>query len=54
MFFDFQAQKVLLKAEFEGTLGHPGASGEYFLDSHARLEYFEYSWVRNGHGMTKL
>ena len=30
MFFDFQAQKVLLKAEFEGTLGLLAQGGSIF------------------------
>ena len=30
MFFDFEAQKVLLKAEFEGTLGILAQAGSIF------------------------
>ena len=30
MFFDFEAQKVLLKAEFEGTLGILVQAGSIF------------------------
>ena len=30
MFFDFQGQKVLLKAVFEGTLGLLGQAGSIF------------------------
>ena len=54
MFFDFQGQKVLLKAEFEGTPGLLAQAGSIFLDSHARREQFEYLWVRHGLRMTKL
>ena len=38
MLFDFQGQKVLLKAEFEGTPGLLAQAGSIFLDSHARRE----------------
>ena len=54
MFFDFQGQKVLLKAEFEGTPGLLAQAGSIFLDSRARREQFEYLWVRHGLRMTKL
>ena len=54
MFFDFQGQKVLLKAEFEGTAGLLAQAGCIFLDSHARREQFENLWVRHGLRMTKL
>ena len=54
MFLDFQGQKVLLKAEFEGTPGLLAQTGSIFLDSHARREQFEYLWVRHGLLMTKL
>ena len=54
MFFDFQGQKVLLKAEFEGTPGLPAQAGSIFLDSHARREQFEYLWVQYGLLMTNI
>ena len=54
MFFDFQGQKVLLKAEFEGTPSLLALAGSIFLDLHARREQFEYLWVRHGLRMTKL
>ena len=55
MFYDFQGEKVLLKAEFEGTPGLLAQAQEYFfLDSRARREQFEYLWVRHGLLMTKL
>ena len=54
MFFYFQAQKVLLKAKFEGTPGILAQAREDFLDSHARRKHFEYLWVQNGHRMTTL
>ena len=54
MFFDFQGQKVLLKAELEGTPGLLAQAGIIFLDSRARRELFEYLWVRHGLRMTKL
>ena len=53
MFFDFQGQKVLLKAEFEGTPGLLAQLGSVFLDFRARREQFEYLWVRHGLLMTK-
>ena len=54
MFFDFQGQKVLLKAEFEGTPGLLVQAGSIFLESHAGREQFEYLWVQHGLLMTKL
>ena len=54
MFFDFQGEKVPLKAEFEGTPGLLAQAGSIFLDSCARREQFEYLWVRQGLQMTKL
>ena len=54
MFFDFQGQKVLLKAEFEGTPGLLAQAGSIFLDSRTRRAQFEYLWVRHGLRMTKL
>ena len=54
MFFDFQGQKVLLKAEFEGTPGLLAQAGSIFLDFRARREQFEYLCVRHGLRMTKL
>ena len=54
MFFDFQGQKDLLKAIFEGTPGLLVQAGSIFLDSRARSEQFEYLWVRYGLLMTKL
>ena len=54
MFFDFQGQKVLLKAEFEGTPGLLAQAGSIFLDPRARREQFEYLWVRHGLLMKKL
>ena len=54
MFFDFQGQKVLLKAVFEGTPGLLAQAGSFFLDSRAHSEQFEYLWVRHGLLMTKL
>ena len=53
MFFDFQGQKVLLKAEFEGTPGLLAQARSIFLDSRACREQFEYLWVRHGLLMTK-
>ena len=53
MFYDFLGQKVLLKAEFEGTPGLLEQAGSIFLDSHARREQFEYLWVPHGLLMTK-
>ena len=54
MFFDFQGQKVLLKAELEGTPGIQAQAGSIFLDPRARREQFEYLWVQYGLLMTKL
>ena len=54
MFFYFQAQKVVLKAVFEGTPGLLAQARSIFLDSRARREQFEYLWVRHGLIMTKL
>ena len=45
MFFDFQGQNVLLKAEFESTPGLQAQELSMFLDSRARREKFEYLWV---------
>ena len=53
MFFDFQGQKVLLKAEFEGTPGLLAQAGSIFLDFRARREQFEYLWVRHELLITK-
>ena len=53
MFFDFQGQKFLLKAEFEGTPGLLAQAGSISLDPRARREQFEYLWVRHGLLMTK-
>ena len=53
MFFDFQGEKVPLKAEFEGTPSLLAQAGSIFLDSRARREQFEYFWVRHGLLMTK-
>ena len=53
MFFDFQFQIVLLKAEFEGTPGLLAHAGSIFLDSRARPEQFEYFWDHPGLLMTK-
>ena len=53
IFFDFQGQKVLLKAEFEGTPGLLAQVGSIFLDFRARREQFEYLWVRQRLLMTK-
>ena len=46
MFFDFQGQKVLLKAELEGSPGLLAQAVNIFFDSRARREQFEYLWVR--------
>ena len=54
MFFDFQGQKVLLKAEFEGTPGLLAQAASIFLDSRAHREQFEYLWVQHGLLMIKL
>ena len=54
MFFDFQGQKVLLKAEFEGTPGLLAQARSISLDSRARREQFEYLSVQHGLLMTKL
>ena len=45
MFFDFQGQKVLLKAEIEGTPGLLAQEGSIFFDLRARREQFEYLWA---------
>ena len=54
MFFDFQGQKVLLKAEFEGTPGLLAQAGSIFWDPRARREQFEYLRVQHGLLTTKL
>ena len=41
MFFDFQGQKVLLNAEFDGTPYLLVQAGSIFLDFHAPREQFE-------------
>ena len=53
MFFDFQGQKVLLKAEFEGTRASWRKRG-VFSDLGARREQFEFLWVRHRLLMTNL
>ena len=53
MFCEFQSQKVLLKAEFEGTPSLQAQAGSIYLDPRARREQFEYLWVRHGLLMTK-
>ena len=54
MFFDFHDQKVMLKAEFEGTAGLQAQAGSIYLDSRDRREQFEYLCVRHGLLMSKL
>ena len=53
MFFDFQGQKVLLKAKFEGTPGLLVMAWSIFWIRASR-EQFGYFWVRHGLRMTKL
>jgi len=45
MFFEFKGRKVLLRGQICGSSRPPGETEQYFLNSHARREHFEYLCV---------